>query len=307
MSAFTESVVEEAALEWFAELGYAVVGGPAIAPGEPGEERRSYAAVVLEGRLHEALARLNPGVSREGLDEAFRKLTRISSPQPLDANHELHDYVVNGVSVEYLRTDGSIGYDPVRVVDFEAPDKNDWLVVNQLTIAEGGHTRRPDVVVFLNGLPIAVLELKNAASGNATVWNAFQQLQTYKDELPSLFVFNELLVVSDGLEARIGTLSSNRERFLPWRTIEGGSARAENSFAARGSPSRRLSTRDGCSICSAISSSSKTMATSSSKRWPATTSSTRSRARWRRRSRRHVRREIGASVSSGIRRGPARA
>lgn len=221
MSAFTESVVEEAALEWFEALGYTITGGPSIAPGEPGQERRTYADVVLDGRLRDALARLNPTVSREGLDEAFRKLTRISSPQPVDANHELHYYLVNGVSVEYLRADGTIGYDPVRVVDFDVHENNDWLVVNQLTVSEGGHNRRPDVVVFLNGLPIAVIELKNAASENATIWSAFQQLQTYKQELPSLFVFNELLVVSDGLEARIGTLSSNKERFLPWRTIEG--------------------------------------------------------------------------------------
>jgi type I restriction enzyme R subunit len=221
MSAFTESVVEQAALAWFEALGYSIVGGPSIAPGEPGEERRTYADVVLNGRLREALARLNPTVSSEGLEEAFRKLTRISSPQPVDSNHELHSYLVNGVSVEYLRADGTIGYDPVRVVDFDVADNNDWLVVNQLTITEGGHNRRPDVAVYLNGLPVAVIELKNAASENATIWNAFQQLQTYKQELPSLFVFNELLVISDGLEARIGTLSSNKERFLPWRTIEG--------------------------------------------------------------------------------------
>ncbi|MEZ4250572.1 MAG: type I restriction endonuclease subunit R [Polyangiales bacterium] len=221
MTSFTESVVEEAALEWFAALGYDVVGGPSIAPGEPAAERSSYADVVLEGRLRAALERLNPGVSAEGLEEAFRKLTRITSPSLLDANHEFHFYLVNGVQVEYLRADGSIGYDPVRVVDFDAPENNDWLVVNQLTVTEAGHKRRPDVVVFLNGLPIAVVELKNAASENATIWNAFEQLQTYKHELPSLFVFNELLVVSDGLDARLGTLSAQKERFLPWRTIEG--------------------------------------------------------------------------------------
>lgn len=221
MSQFTESVVEEAALEWFAELGYHVVHGPDIAPGEDAAERESYEQVVLEGRLREALARLNPEVPQEGLDEAFRKLTRISSPQLIDANHELHYYLINGVSVEYQRKDGSIGYDPVRVLDFDAPDDNDWLVVNQLSVKEGGHTRRPDVVVFVNGLPLAVLELKNAVAGNATIWSAFQQLQTYKQELPGLFVFNEVLVVSDGLEARIGTLSSHRERFAPWRTVEG--------------------------------------------------------------------------------------
>jgi type I restriction enzyme, R subunit len=221
MSAFSESVVEQAALAWFESLGYRVIGGPSIAPGEPGEERRTYADVVLEGRLREALARLNPNVSAEGLEEAFRKLTRITSPSLVDANHELHHYLVNGVSVEYLRADGTLGYDPVRVIDFDVPENNDWLVVNQLTVTEGGHKRRPDVVVFLNGLPIAVVELKNAASENATIWGAFEQLQTYKHELPSLFVFNELLVISDGLDARLGTLSSQKERFLPWRTIEG--------------------------------------------------------------------------------------
>jgi type I restriction enzyme R subunit len=227
---FTESVVEEAALEWFGALGYAVTGGPSIAPGEPSAERSSYADVTLEGRLRASLARLNPSVSPEGIDEAFRKLTRISSPQPIDANHEAHYYLVNGVSVEYLRPDGSIGYDPVRVVDFDEPENNDWLVVNQFTVTESGHTRRPDVVVFVNGLPIALLELKNAAAENATVWNAFQQLQTYKNELPSLFTFNEILIASDGLDARIGTLSSNRERFLPWRTIE-GEALAPSTFS----------------------------------------------------------------------------
>lgn len=218
---FTESVVEDAALEWFGELGYRVIHGPDIAPGEPAAERESYEQVVLEGRLREALATLNPGVPQEGLDEAFRKLTRISSPQLVDANHELHYYLVNGVAVEYLRGDGTIGYDPVRVVDFDRPENNDWLVVNQLTVTESGHKRRPDVVVYVNGLPMAVIELKNAASDNATIWGAYRQIQTYKREIPGLFTFNELLVVSDGLEARIGTLSAQKERFAPWRTVEG--------------------------------------------------------------------------------------
>ena len=187
---FTESVVEDAALEWFGELGYRVTHGPEIAPGEPAAERATYEQVVLEGRLREALAALNPGVPQEGLDEAFRKLTRISSPQLVDANHELHYYLVNGVAVEYLRDDGTIGYDPVRIVDFDTPSNNDWLVVNQLSVTESGRTRRPDVVVYVNGLPLAVIELKNAASENATIWSAYQQLQTYKREIPGLFTFN---------------------------------------------------------------------------------------------------------------------
>lgn len=218
---FTESTVEAAALLWFGTLGYAITGGPTIAPGEGTSERASYDQVVLERRLRQALERLNPTVPAEALDEAFRKLTRIASPHLVAANHELHGYLVNGVSVEYLRADETIGYYPIRILDFDAPEENDWLVANQMTVTEHGHTRRLDVVVFVNGLPLALLELKNAASENATIWNAFQQLQTYKTELPALFAFSELLVVSDGLDARIGTLSSNRERFSPWRTIEG--------------------------------------------------------------------------------------
>lgn len=221
MSTFTESVVEDAALEWFGGLGYQVVHGPTIAPGEPAAERTSYKEVILEGRLRVALARLNPEVAPEGLEEAFRKLTRISTPQLIDANAEWHSYLVNGVSVEFLRPDGSVGYAPVRVADFDDVAANDWLVVNQFTVTEGNHTRRPDLVVFVNGLPVAVVELKNAADEGASVWDAFHQLQTYKAELSSLFTFNELMIASDGLEARLGTLSSDRERFLPWRTVDG--------------------------------------------------------------------------------------
>ena len=217
----SESDVEESALCWFETLGYARLWGADLAPGEPNAERVTYAQCFLEARLKDALIRLNPKVPPEALEEAFRKLTRISSPQPLDANHALHRYLVDGVSVEYLRGDGSIGYEPVRVLNFDEPGQNDWLVVNQFTVTEYGHTRRPDIVVFVNGLPLALIELKNAASENATIWSAFAQLQTYKAELNALFVFNELMVISDGLEARMGTWSSNKERFAPWRSIEG--------------------------------------------------------------------------------------
>ena len=220
-SHITESIVEDTALEWFEALGYSVVYGPSIAPGEAAAERATYDQVVLHGRLRAALERLNPHVPSEGIDEAFNKLTRIASPQLIDANHELHSYLVRGVTVEYLKPDGSIGYDPVRVLDFDEPSNNDWLVVNQLTIIEGNHKRRPDVVVFVNGLPLAIVELKNAISESATIWTAFQQLQTYKAELPAFFTFNTVMMVSDGLEARLGTLSSDKERFAPWRTIEG--------------------------------------------------------------------------------------
>ena len=220
-SNISEAEVEEAALGWFGAIGYQVVLGGNIAPGEPAAERTTYEQVVLESRLREALRRLNPKVAQDGLEEAFRKLTLISTPKLVDANHELHDFLVNGVSVECSREDGDLSYEPVRVIDFDNPAQNDWLVVNQFTISEYGRTRRPDIVVFVNGLPLAVFELKNATSENATIWSAFQQLQTYKHEVPSFFVFNEIMVISDGLQARLGTLSSESERFLPWRTIEG--------------------------------------------------------------------------------------
>jgi type I restriction enzyme R subunit len=223
LQAFTESIVEEAALEWFDELEYHVLGGPEIAAGESGAERSDpeFGDVILERRLRQALARLNPALPPEALDDAFRKLTRIDSPSLITRNRDLHSMLVDGVNVEYARPDCSIAGTQAQLVDFENPENNDWLVVNQFTVTEGQHARRPDVVIFLNGLPIAVIELKNPADENATISNAFNQVQTYKDQIPSLFAYNELLVISDGLEARVGSLSAVREWFMPWRTIKG--------------------------------------------------------------------------------------
>ena len=216
-------MVEEAAFEWFEELGYTVLAGPEIAFGEVKAERTDpeYRDMILEGRVRQALARLNPDLPPEALDDAFRKLTRIDSPSLITRNRDLHSMLVDGVNVEYPRRDGSIAGAQAWLVDFENPENNDWLVVNQFTVAEGQHTRRPDIVIFLNGLPIAVIELKNPADENATIWSAFNQLQTYKAEVPALFVYNALLIISDGLEARVGSLSADREWFMPWRTIEG--------------------------------------------------------------------------------------
>ena len=221
MTAFTESVVEEAALAWLDGLGYAVQFGPTIAPGEAAAEREDYGQVVLAGRLRDALARLNPHVPPAALDEAYRKLTRPDRPTLAANNHAAHRMIVEGVPVEYFRPDGSLGGDLVRVLDFDDPDNNDWLAVNQFTVVENRHERRADVVLFVNGLPLAVMELKNAADEKATIWAAFNQLQTYKQQIPALFTFNEALVISDGLHARIGTLTADRERFMPWRTIDG--------------------------------------------------------------------------------------
>jgi len=221
--AFTESVVEEAALAWLEGLGYAILSGPAIAVGETGAERSdpNYRDVVLERRVRQALVQLNPDLPPEAIEDAFRKLTRTDAPSLVTRNHAMHRMLVDGVTVEYARSDGSIAGAQARVLDFHKPENNDWLAVNQYTVVEGQHTRRPDVVLFVNGLPLAVIELKNPADENATIWNAFQQLQTYKAQIPSLFVYNAALVVSDGVEARIGSLTADTERFMPWRTVEG--------------------------------------------------------------------------------------
>ena len=219
--AFTESVVEQAALAWLESIGWRVSHGPNIAPDTPGAERRDYGDVVLAQRLRDALARLNPALPAEALEDAFRKLTRPEGADLVARNRTVHRLLVDGVTVEYRAPDGQIRGAQARVIDFDRVEANDWLAVNQLTVAESRRTRRPDVVLFVNGLPLALVELKNAADEGATIWTAFQQLQTYKAELPSLFATNELLVVSDGVEARIGTLTAGREWFKPWRTIAG--------------------------------------------------------------------------------------
>ncbi len=216
-----ESHVEAAALEWFGELGYAVGHGPHLAPGEPAAERDSFGDVVLVGRLRAAIARLNPSIPADAQEEAFRKVLRVGTPSLTQTNRAFHKMLRDGVDVEYPRTDGSIKGDKVRLVDFGDVEANDWLAVNQFTVIESGHNRRPDIVVFLNGLPLSVIELKNAADEEATIWNAYEQLQTYTAEIPSLLHYNELLVVSDGSQARIGSLTANQEWFKVWRTIDG--------------------------------------------------------------------------------------
>jgi type I restriction enzyme, R subunit len=223
MAAFTESVVEEAALGWLGELGYTVLHGPAIAAGEVAAERcdPNYRDVILEHRLQEALARLNYDLPPEAVEDAYRKLIKLDTPSLIERNRAFHRMLVDGVTVEYRRKDGSIAGAQAWLIDFDDPDNNDWLAVNQFTVSEGQHTRRPDVVLFVNGLPLAVIELKNAADENADVWSAFRQLQTYQAQIPTLFNTNAVLVASDGTQARVGSLGAGKEWFKPWRTIAG--------------------------------------------------------------------------------------
>ena len=221
MTRFAESIVEEASLAWLEVIGWRVARGPDIAPDTPGAERRNYGEVVLSRRLRNALARLNPALPVEAIDDTFRRLTRPEGADLIVRNRALHRLLVDGVTVEYRDADGSIRGAQARVINFDDPAGNDWLAVNQFAVIENKHSRRPDVVLFVNGLPLAVLELKNAAAENATIWSAFQQLQTYQAEVPTLFAPNTLLAVSDGVEARVGTLGAGREWFKPWRTIAG--------------------------------------------------------------------------------------
>ena len=202
-------------------LGWSVAHGPDIAPDTLAAERDDYGQVVLEQRLHDALAQLNPDLPAEALDDAFRKLVHAEGPTLETRNRAFHRMLVDGVTVEYRTSDGAVRGAQARVIDFDDPANNDWIAVNQFTVVENKHERRPDIVLFVNGLPLLVIELKNPTDEDATIWTAWQQLQTYKAELPTLFAMNATLIVSDGMEARIGTLTAGREWFKPWRTISG--------------------------------------------------------------------------------------
>ena len=216
---FTESIVELAALEWFGELGYTIGHGPDLEPGGLIEARATLQEVILRPRLLDALRRINPGVPEDAIEEAVRRIERVGQPSLVLTNREFHAMLVNGIDVEVMTPDGLRG-ERVVLVDFDHPDANEFLAVNQVTV-KGTHTRRPDIVVFVNGLPLAVIELKNMASPTATIEQAYKQLQTYKQQIPRLFHTNELLVISDGALTEIGTITSGRERFATWKTIDG--------------------------------------------------------------------------------------
>ena len=219
MASLNESEVEEAALAWLEAVGWTIRHGAEMVPGELFGERDDYGQVILDERLRDALARLNPELPPEALKDAFRRLHRPEGADLLARNRHLHRLLVDGVTVEYRAKDGSIRGAQARVIDFDHVAANDFLAVNQFTVAENKHTRRPDVVLFVNGLPLVVMELKNAADENATIWTAYNQLQTYKAEIPTLFHTNELLVISDGIQARVGTLTAGKEWFKPWRAF----------------------------------------------------------------------------------------
>ena len=215
-----ESDVEQVALEILSSLGYETLFGPDIAPDGRMPERESYGDVVLVERLRRMIYELNPSIPKEAREAAIKQILRVESPNLIENNRRFHQYLVNGVTVEY-RDGERIKSDILKLFDFEHPERNEFLAVNQFTVVENGYNKRPDIVIFVNGLPLAVLELKNPADENATIWTAFNQLQTYKQQIPSIFTYNEVLGISDGTEARAGTLTSSKEWFLPWKTIDG--------------------------------------------------------------------------------------
>ena len=220
----TEDQLEQETLGWLADLGYAHRYGPDIAFDGTAPERKDYREVLLTQRLSDAIDRLNPGIPLPARQDALQQVLNLGIPAQLSANHRFHQVLVTGVPVQYNQ-DGDTRGDFVRLIDWTDATRNEWLAVNQFTIkghnGKNAHTRRPDIILFINGLPLVLLELKNPADENADIWKAYGQIQTYKEQIPDVFQYNELLVISDGTEARFGSLSSSAERFMQWRTIDG--------------------------------------------------------------------------------------
>lgn len=216
----TEDQLEQETLGWLGELGYTHLYGPDIAHDGDNPERESYRQVILPGRLREAITRLNPHIPLAAREDAFKQVVDLGLPVQLSANRLFHRLLVGGVPVQY-QVNGETRGDFVRLIDWVEVSRNEWLAINQFTVQGPKHNRRPDIILFVNGLPLVLLELKNPADLNADIWKAFEQIQTYKEQIPDLFHYNEILVISDGSEARMGSLSADAERFMRWRTIDG--------------------------------------------------------------------------------------
>jgi len=221
MAFLREDHVEQAGIETLRDLGWLYLHGQDIAPDGISPQRPSYSDAVLIPRLERWVAQINPSLPGEAIEAALRVLLTSETPDLIEENRRIHRYLVDGIDVDYRLPDGRVTGGKVWLIDFDNVEANDWLVVNQFTLIEGRYNRRPDLVLFVNGLPLAVLELKNPGSENATLTTAFRQLETYKAQLPSLFRTNAVLVTSDGIKARIGSLTADEERFMPWRTVDG--------------------------------------------------------------------------------------
>ena len=216
----TEDQLEQETLGWLQDVGYKLINGPEIAVDGLMPERTNYVQTYLPNRLKDAVYRLNPSIPSVAREDAIKQVQDLGIPALLSANRFFHKLLLTGVPVQY-QLDGETRGDFVRLVDWETPANNEWLAVKQFSIKGPRHTRRPDIILFVNGLPLVLIELKNPADENADVWKAYDQIQTYKEQIPDVFHYNEVLVISDGTEALLGSLSADSERFMAWRTIDG--------------------------------------------------------------------------------------
>ena len=215
----TESDVEDLFLKILSEIGYSVKYGPDISLGG-NQQEREYSDTILPKRLRESLKLINPEIPDEAIEEAIRKIRKNDSQDLVSNNHDFHNLLVNGIDIQYRRNNGLIKHDKVFMFDFNNIENNEFLAVNQFTIVEDKHERRPDIVLFVNGIPIVLIELKNPQDENADIWSAYRQIQTYLSEIPSIFRFNEICIVSDGIDYRYGTITSPKERYSQWKTID---------------------------------------------------------------------------------------
>lgn len=220
MHKITENTIEEFTIQLLECLGYDYIYAPDIAHDGDKPERTSYEEVLLAKRLHDAIRRINPTIPADSREEAFKEIQRIASPELLVNNETFHRMLTEGIKVSYQK-DGYQRDDLVWLIDFETPENNEFVVANQFTVIEDGNNKRPDVILFVNGIPLVVIELKNPTDDNATVRSAFKQLQTYKQMIPGLFTYNGFLIISDGLEAKSGSLSAGMSRFMAWKSADG--------------------------------------------------------------------------------------
>ncbi|MDC9722289.1 MAG: type I restriction endonuclease, partial [Urechidicola sp.] len=216
----TENTIEEFAINLLEHLGYQYIYAPDIAPDTDQAERASYEDVLLVERLKNAIRRINPNIPHDSQEEALKEIQRINSPELLNNNEAFHRMLTEGIKVSYQKEGNQRG-DLVWLIDFKNPENNEFVVANQFTVIEDGNTKRPDVILFVNGLPLVVIELKNPADENATIKSAYKQLQTYKTIIPSLFTYNGFMIISDGLEAKAGSLSAGMTRFMSWKSADG--------------------------------------------------------------------------------------
>jgi type I restriction enzyme R subunit len=221
MTQLTEQDIENVTLDEFQELGYKIIHGPDIAPDSDNPKRKKWDDVILEDDLRQAIENLNPKLPDEAVEEAIKKVKRLNSKQLIKNNEQFHTFLIEGIPLEYRAKNGKITSDYIKILDFKNPRNNEYKAIDQFTIIENNKHRRPDIIIFINGLPLAIAELKNPSSESADLNSAYKQIQTYKEEIPTMFNYNEIIIISDGIYAEAGTLTSNKEWFLPWKTIDG--------------------------------------------------------------------------------------